>query len=51
MSELPPELRTEIEDALRNNEGQLGKVFALFADGKTTMRLFRYRKQVVLLWK
>ena len=38
MSELPQELRAELEDALRKNEGQLGKVFALLADGKTTNR-------------
>jgi hypothetical protein len=38
MSALTPELRAELEDALRNNEGQLGKVFALLADGKITNR-------------
>jgi hypothetical protein len=33
-----PELRDELAGALRNNEGQLGKVFALLEEGKTTNR-------------
>lgn len=33
-----PELRDELSTALRNNEGQLGKVFALLEEGKTTNR-------------
>jgi len=33
-----PELRDELEIAFRNNEGQLGKVFALLEGGKTTNR-------------
>jgi len=33
-----PELREELASALRNNDGQLGKVFALLEDGKTTNR-------------
>jgi hypothetical protein len=32
------ELHVELSDALRNNEGQLGKVFALLEEGKTTNR-------------
>jgi hypothetical protein len=35
---LSTELRGELEDALRNNEGQLGKVFALLQDGSKTNR-------------
>ncbi len=35
---MSPELRDELADALRNNEGQLGKVFALLEEGKTTNR-------------
>lgn len=33
-----PELRSELEGALRGNEGQLGKVFAQLQAGKTTNR-------------
>jgi hypothetical protein len=33
-----PELRDELSAALRNNEGQLGKVFALLEEGKITNR-------------
>lgn len=35
---MSPELRGELASALRNNEGQLGKVFALLEAGKTTNR-------------
>ncbi len=35
---MSPELRDELAGALRNNEGQLGKVFALLEEGKTTNR-------------
>ena len=35
---MSPELRDELSAALRNNEGQLGKVFALLEEGKTTNR-------------
>lgn len=35
---MSPELRDELVGALRNNDGQLGKVFALLEEGKTTNR-------------
>jgi hypothetical protein len=37
---MSPELRDELASALRNNEGQLGKVFLLIEEGKTTNREF-----------
>lgn len=33
-----PDLRSELEGALRGNDGQLGKVFAQLQAGKTTNR-------------
>ncbi len=39
MSETPTEeILEELRAALRNNDGQLGKVFALLEEGKTTNR-------------
>lgn len=35
---MSPELRDELAGAIRNNEGQLGKVFALLEEGKTNNR-------------
>ena len=35
---MTPEIRSEVEGALRENDGQLGKVFALLEAGKTTNR-------------
>jgi hypothetical protein len=35
---MTPELRSELSAALRNNQGQLGKVFALIEDGMKTNR-------------
>jgi len=35
---MSPELYEELAGALRNNEGQLGMVFALLEEGKTTNR-------------
>ena len=35
---MTPEVRTELEAALRENDGQLGKVFALLEAGRTTNR-------------
>jgi hypothetical protein len=35
---MSPEVRTELEAALRENDGQLGKVFALLEAGRTTNR-------------
>lgn len=35
---MTPEMRTELEAALRENDGQLGKVFALLEAGKKTNR-------------
>lgn len=37
---MSPELREELASALRNNDGQLGKVFALLEEGETTNREF-----------
>ncbi len=37
---MSPELYEELTGALRNNEGQLGMVFALIEEGKTTNREF-----------
>jgi hypothetical protein len=37
---MSPELYEELAGALRNNEGQLGMVFALLEEGKTTNREF-----------
>jgi hypothetical protein len=38
MSEILDPLHTELAAALRNNDGQLGKVFALLEEGKVTNR-------------
>ena len=35
---MTPDLRAELENALRGNDGQLGKVFALLEEGKVTNR-------------
>ena len=38
VTQMTPEMRTELEAALRENDGQLGKVFALLEAGKKTNR-------------
>lgn len=38
MSDISEPLRSELAEALRSNDGQLGRVFVLLEEGKTTNR-------------